>query len=282
MDVLKVELASNGCDRILVMQDYLTKYLCAFPMKNEKAETVAKVLVHDVFPSLGVPAELLTDRGANFTSKLMKELARVYDIDRVVTTAAHPQSDGMVERANRTLLAAIAKVINDHGGEWTDHLPLVVFSYNSSAHYSTGLSPYRAMFGRDPNLPSQAVLSKRPSRHTWNMENWIDQLPSYLVSVWSNIRSNTKKAQQKMAKFYDKNRKRVSIIAGDRVWLFRPELLSGKGHKFALPYEGPHDVLRVNSNGSVLIRRTGLSEDAAITVNADRLSKCRPIVPRNT
>ena len=63
------------------------------------------------------------------------------------TTPYHPESDGMVERFNRTLPMMLAMFAGENRDDWDDLLPAVVMAYRSSVHESTGFSPYRLMFG---------------------------------------------------------------------------------------------------------------------------------------
>ena len=73
-------------------------------MKDMEAQTVACILVNEFICRLGVPDTIHTDQGRNFESKLIKELCQMLGIKKTRTTPYHPQSDGMVERFNRTLL----------------------------------------------------------------------------------------------------------------------------------------------------------------------------------
>jgi len=59
-------------------------------------------------------------------------------INKTHTTAYHPQSDGLVERLNCTIISMLATMVNDHSGEWVEHLPRVTFAYNTSEQVSTG------------------------------------------------------------------------------------------------------------------------------------------------
>ncbi|MCP4473389.1 MAG: transposase family protein, partial [Gammaproteobacteria bacterium] len=137
MDVLKLPMSEEGHNYLLVLQDYLTKYLFAYPIERETAEVIARVLVSDFFKSFGLPRELLTDRGSAFISNLFHELEKLYQIDHLFTTSCHPQTDGMVERANRTIISSMAKLLSDFGGSWEDLLGPFVFGYNMTPHSST-------------------------------------------------------------------------------------------------------------------------------------------------
>ncbi len=72
-------------------------------------------------------------------------------IDKTRTTALHPQSDGMMERFNRTLENELAIFIEKHQQDWDSHVPLILLAYRSPVHESTGKTPSFLMFGREVN-----------------------------------------------------------------------------------------------------------------------------------
>lgn len=73
-----------------------------FPMPDQKADRIVRLLVEEVIPFFGVPEALLSDRGTNLLSHLMKDVCKLLGIKKLNTTAYHPECDGMVERFNRT------------------------------------------------------------------------------------------------------------------------------------------------------------------------------------
>ena len=87
----------SGNKYILVLCDYGTKYPEAIPLKSIDAEHIAEQLI-GVFSRIGIPREILTDQGSNFTSQLLAELYRLLNIHPIVTSPYHPQTDGLVER----------------------------------------------------------------------------------------------------------------------------------------------------------------------------------------
>ena len=93
----------NGYKYILTISDYFTKSADAFPIRNQEASTVAKVLVDRVFAYLGTPIQILTDRGSNFESQLFAELLKRMEVGHVRTTAYKPSTNGQEERFHRTL-----------------------------------------------------------------------------------------------------------------------------------------------------------------------------------
>ena len=103
VDVLQFPKSTQGNRYAVVFVDYLTKWPEVFPVPDQTAPTIAKLLVEEVVCRHGVPGELLSDRGAAFLSKLVLEVCRLMGTKKVNTTAYHPQTDGLVERFNRTL-----------------------------------------------------------------------------------------------------------------------------------------------------------------------------------
>ena len=137
---------------ILVIGDYFTKWVEAFAMPDMLASTVARYFVDGFVCRYSVPLSLHTDQDPQFQSRLMKSVCRLLDITKTRTTAYHPQSDGMIERYNRTLQKMLSSCVDDHQ-EWDLHLQRTMFAYRTSVHSSTSNSPSLLMFGRELVLP---------------------------------------------------------------------------------------------------------------------------------
>ena len=100
--------SEQGNRYILVIADYFTKSTESYPMPNQEATTVAKLLVEEFLITFGAPRQLHSDQGRNFESAVFQEMCRLLDIDKTRTTLLRPQSDGMVKRFNRTLEAMLS------------------------------------------------------------------------------------------------------------------------------------------------------------------------------
>ena len=137
---------------ILVIGDYFTKWMEALPMSNMEAQTVARLFVNHFVTRFGSPEYLHTDQGRNFESALVKEACKILGIEKTRTTPCHPQSNGMVERFNRTLLDMLS-TISQEEEDWDINLPLVMYAYRTSIQETTGATPFSLMFGREARLP---------------------------------------------------------------------------------------------------------------------------------
>ncbi len=89
--------------------DFLTKWVEAFAVPDQQAETIARLIVDHVVCRHGVREELLSDRGANFLSELVQGVCEVLGVKKVNTSGHHCQTDGLVEKFNSTLIAMISK-----------------------------------------------------------------------------------------------------------------------------------------------------------------------------
>eukprot|EP00117_Sycon_ciliatum_P017106 scpid16895/ scgid0936/ Gag-Pol polyprotein; Matrix protein p15; RNA-binding phosphoprotein p12; pp12; Capsid protein p30; Nucleocapsid protein p10; Protease p14; Reverse transcriptase/ribonuclease H p80; Integrase p46 len=113
---------SSRCYRyIVVIMDYFTKWPEAFAIPDTRTETLATVLVDGVFCRYGMPYQLHSDRGPQFESHLFKQICQLLDIRKSRTTAYRPQSDGLVERMNRTIENMLSAHVNDHHTNWDEH-----------------------------------------------------------------------------------------------------------------------------------------------------------------
>ena len=124
VDILKLPLTYDGNQYVLVLVDYLTKWVEAFPLKDQKAETVARVMVEEVICRHGAPEQLLSDRGSNFLSGL---ICRLLQMKKVNTSGYHPQTDGLVERFHRTLISMLSRYVDKHARDWDRYLLYMLY-----------------------------------------------------------------------------------------------------------------------------------------------------------
>ena len=112
-------------------------------MSNVDAEAVVEELVN-LFSNFGIPTEILSDQGANFMLRLLKEMYNLMHICRIRTSPYHPQSDGMVQ-FNKTLKSLLKMFMRGEGKDCDLMLPCLLFAYMEVPQESTGFSPFELM-----------------------------------------------------------------------------------------------------------------------------------------
>ncbi|GFT96771.1 retrovirus-related Pol polyprotein from transposon 412 [Trichonephila clavipes] len=144
---------ASGNKYLLVVMDYFTKWPEVYPIPDQEAPTVAEAVVQHWISRYGVPLQLHSDQGRNFVSAVLKGVCELLGIDKTKTTPLHPQSDGMVERFNRTILNNLSLMVSKNQQDWDQKVPLFLLAYRSAVHETTGYSPSQMLFGRDLRLP---------------------------------------------------------------------------------------------------------------------------------
>ena len=272
VDIIQFPRSKDGNRYAVVFVDYLTKWPEVFAVADQTAHTIAQLLVKQIISRHGVPAELLSDQGADFLSGLIKEVCRILGIKQLNTTAYHPQTDGLVERFNRTLTAMLSKVVEKNGKDWDTKLPYVLFAYRTSMQESTRESPFFLMYGRDPRLPTATALSWPMERSMVDLEEYGENLAANLSEAWKMAQEAIQQAQSKQKQYYDDGTRTV-FKAGNRAFLYKPSARSGSAYKFARPYHGPYRILEVMSNNAK-IRPVDKPQDEPILVALSRLRRC--------
>jgi hypothetical protein len=120
---------SEGYTHILIVVDYVTKWVEAIPMKKADGETLLKMLKDIIFPRFGVPRYLLTNGGSHFIhGGFRKTLAR-YDVNHRIANAYHPQTSGQVELSNREIKTILQKRVNRSRKNWASKLNNALWAY---------------------------------------------------------------------------------------------------------------------------------------------------------
>ena len=210
-------VSKKGNKYLLVVSCYFTKWVDAIPMKTQEASYVATKLVNRFISIFGVPMQLHTDLGSNFESKVFKEVCKLLGIDKTRTTVRRPQSDGMVERANRSIQNMMSSYISDKQDDWDEHLPLLMLAYRSSVHESTGVSPALMMFGRELTLPVDMTLGRPIREDRLCATEHAYQLEEKLLDIHDFARKHLNISSESMKRRYDIKAHKVSYKVGDAV-----------------------------------------------------------------
>ena len=217
MDFTQLEPTSDGRENVLVMTDVFTKFTVAVPTRNQKASTVAKVLVREWLMVYGVPQRIHSDQGRSFEAEVVRELCTLYGMVKSRTTPYHPQGNGQCERFNRTLHELLRTLPPEKKRRWSEHLKELCYAYNATPHASTSYSPFYLMFGRDPRLPIDRLVDTEEERFT--PSDWVTKHQMELREAHKRASDMLKRQAETRKKHFDSKRrtKEGTIAVGTRV-----------------------------------------------------------------
>ena len=140
-------LTKQGITYILVISDLFTKWTEAIAIPNQESTTICKAFVDNFITKYGTPLHIHSDQGRNFHSHTFKGMCTVLGIDKTRTTSFRPQSNGGIERFNRTLASMLTMYCEKNQETWENYLQQVMMAYRSSIHASTTRTPNSMLFG---------------------------------------------------------------------------------------------------------------------------------------
>ena len=236
---------SDGGHRYIVtMVDYATRYVEAKPLKTAKAEEVAEAL-WEIWTRVGVPKEILTDRGSQFVGDLANEVNRLLCVKGLTTTPYHAQGNGLVEKYNGTIKTMLKRLCQEQPKEWDRFIPALLFAIREVPQESLQYSPFELLYGRQVRGPMQIM------KELWTKQEQTEEVRTtfqYVLDLRNRIedtckiaRENLSKASQRQAKYFNKKAKQRKFNVGDKVLI----LLADKKNKLQMSWKGPYVVMDV-------------------------------------
>jgi len=235
------ESTASGYTGILVIVDRLTKMAIYLPCRNDiDSPELARLIFEHIIGMRGVPGNIVTDRGTQFTSQFWTRVCSHLSTDHRLSTAFHPQTDGQTERQNQTKEQYLQAFRNHKQDNWVELLPLADFTYNNTIDASTRITSFWANYHY--HLVMQFKAPKQPS--SLNSEIEADTFAAGLEETHQTLRKTLQEAQANQTKYA--GGKEVIFKVGDKVWLstrhFRMTRLS---KKLDNKRTGPYTVSKV-------------------------------------
>ena len=255
----------KGYQYIMVIGDYFTKWVEAYPLRDHKAQTVAEVLLHEFIGRFGVPRMIHTDQGREFESHLIARLCELLNIHKTRTVGFNPKSDGMVERSNRTIKQMLTTMVNDRQNDWDDHLPLVMMAIRASVHESTRCTPNLLMLHRETSLPVDVIFGSPPGVPQCPVE-YVEWVRGASQHAFQFVADYLQKQVVRHKKLYDMKSGSPEFVVGQTVWRFYPPTAK---LKFGQTWQGPYLVTGRVSDLCYRIQKARNSR--AIVVHVDHL-----------
>jgi transposase InsO family protein len=224
MDFIEGLPNSEGMTCLMVVTDRLSKGLIFIPLPNIKTETVVRAFLRHVVAYHWLPDAITSDRGSQFVSLLWERLCEILKINRRLSTAFHPQTDGSTERMNSVWEAYIRAFVSWAQDNWAPLCPMAQIAINGRDATSTGVAPFFLQHGYnvDP-LQLEIPLSADQRKYTAEERSERKKAESIVAKfrdVFDLVQASMAEAQQEQEKQANKHRKEArNFRVGDKVWL---------------------------------------------------------------
>jgi len=181
---------AEGYQYILLVVDAFSKWPETFKLKGSSAVEVADVLYNEIFCRYGATKQLVSDRGANFLSKIVARLSKLFNIRRSTTSGYRPQCNATCEQFNRTILKCLRAYCSKQNN-WDKYLQSIMYGYRATVSTSSTLqSPYKMLFGRDMMLPVDVELEQKTKLGSTKADEYVDELIEKLKIIHKVARDN--------------------------------------------------------------------------------------------
>lgn len=220
---------SNEYRYILTVIDRTTRWPEAYPLKDITARSIATVFLKEYISRFGVPIRVTSDQGSQFTSSVFRELSKFLGIDKIETTAYHPQSNGLVERFHRQLKASI--LARGNSTNWSEELPIVLLGLRSVFKEDLKASAAEMVYGQCLRLPGELVID---TENPFNSSEFLEKIRKH----FSNFRSKISHHNNLNKVYIPKHLEQCQQV-----------FVRNDSRKVGLsnPYEGPFEVLNRNN-----------------------------------
>jgi hypothetical protein len=142
---------------VVVAVEYFSKWIEAKPLATITSATVQKFFWQNIVCRFGVPKAITVDNGTQFDAETFKAFCDQIGTKIHFASVRHPESNGLVERANEIIITGIMKsIFNQPRGKWPDELIKVVWNHNNAVSRSTGFTPFKLLFGDEAITPEEA------------------------------------------------------------------------------------------------------------------------------
>lgn len=240
-------VTENNNKYILTIMDDLSRYMNAYPLPDQEANTVTHTFITQILAHHKTPKTILTDQGSNFTSNIFKKICRLFGITKIQTTPYHPQSNGALERHHKPLADYLRSFANSNSNNWDELLPYAMYVHNNSTNAATKIAPNDCLFGYISEMPNK--LKRNPTIQ-YNFDCDYSNIVHAIHKIWKCVHQNQEQYKRITKLYYDKKHYEKSFKTGDKVYV-RTE---ARKHKLSPLWTGPHEIVGIKSKVTSIVK----------------------------
>jgi transposase InsO family protein len=260
----------EGYKYILLCVESLSRWPEIIPMRTQEATEIADGLFSHVFARFGCPDTLISDRGINFLSMVVKRLCALLAVHRSHTSSYNPQANGAAERFNSTILTSLRCYLEKQE-DWVDFIPAILMAYRSTVATSSSMySPFYIMHGVPFRLPVDTELQlPKPSKKT--ADEYIRKMIPKLEVMRKVAKENVEQHQLRFKDQYDRRTSVIPYKPGDKCWLYNPKTPIGLSRKLFKRWMGPYFVIRQTEKGNYILADCKTKKEITYPINVKRM-----------
>ena len=262
VDILPNLSSSNGYQHIFTMMNDFSRYLFAYPTQDITAKTAARCIIDVMTRHCYLPTVILTDKGSQFRSEVVNQIAQTLDIRINHASTKHAQTMGMLERTHASLKTSLKISTKKRRSMWHKYVQLAVMNYSTSYHEILGRDPTTVFHGSIPYNILDIKLGLKPEWKKDNNEDLTDELQKQSKEIHQAAKDNLINLMQsylKYKQYYDKKATATPLNVNDYCYVLNPNA-DNQSMKFAFKYcnwIGPYIVFKVLLNNNYVVPRTG-------------------------
>ncbi|KAJ0489324.1 putative nucleotidyltransferase, Ribonuclease H [Helianthus annuus] len=244
--------SKGGVKFLLVAIDYFSKWPEVKPLAKITGKQIIDFVWENIICRYGLPGVIVTDNGKQFAEKPFSLWCKEYRINQIFSSVAYPQSNGQVERTNRSIVEGIKTRLGRYESNWLEELPSVLWAIRTTEKASHRKTPYSLVFGSEAVIPAEiGVVTQR----IVNMDPEVNTQETMLnLQLLEEARDQAAiqeaKYKQRMESYYNKKVKNERFKPGDLVLRNNEASKKENQGKLGPKWEGPYTILEAHKGGS--------------------------------
>ncbi|GJU68978.1 reverse transcriptase domain-containing protein [Tanacetum coccineum] len=260
---------------LIVSIDYFTKWIEAKPVATITGNQVKKFVWDNIVCRFGLPGEIVSDNGKQFRDNPFKDWCEKLCIRQCFASVKHPQTNGLVERANRSLGEGIKARLDERSKDWIGELSHVLWAHRTMIKSSNGETPFSLTYGTEAVIPAEIGMPTLRTAEVDLIKN--DEALEINLDLIEEKREQAAiqeaKSKAKMEKYYNSKVRGTSFKPGDMVYRSNDASHAKDGGKLGPKWEGPYEVTESLGKGAYKLKdRKG--NELPRTWNICNLKKC--------
>ena len=227
---------------ILVIIDSLSLNVELIPAKTTSAEETARLIFDHWCSRYGLCDYLISDRNQSFCGALIVAFYRRCGIRHLRVSPRHPNSNGLVEQANRLIIRTLRAHCTETK-DWVEKLPLIAMAHRASVCTSLGVSPFRVLYGQEMRLPADSACVANVPNHE-SARNFLASFEPQLELLREIVKENSKEARERSTSYPNRTAKDPNFKVGDIVYLLNEYVRKDRPpHKLDKQFCGPYTIV---------------------------------------